>query len=87
MITSQITIEGNGATIGGQGNVYSLTLIFVKGHTSVAGAPPTPGDLTLQDMTLSGGLRRRWRCVGNNGTASIKNSIDIGQRVTGAFPR
>ncbi len=74
VITSQITIEGNGATIAGQGNVSSLTLIFVKGHTSVAGAPPTPGDLTLQDVTLSGGRVG----LGNNGTASIKNSIISG---------
>ena len=83
MITSRITIEGNGATIARQGNVPAFGLIFVKGNTSVAGAPPTPGDLTLQDVTLSGGSRVG---LGNNGTASIKNSIISGNGLPAPFP-
>jgi hypothetical protein len=77
-ITSRITIEGNGATIARQGNAPAFGLIFVKGHSSVAGAPPTPGDLTLQYVTLSGGGTSQYGEFSNNGTASIKNSIISG---------
>jgi hypothetical protein len=73
-ISSRITIEGNGATIARQGSAPDFTLIFVKGNNSIGGAPPTPGDLTLQYVTLSGGE------IGleNFGTVSIKNSIISG---------
>src|SRR5262249_28659460 len=78
-IASRITIEGNGATISRQGNAPGFGLIFVRGNNSIAGAPPTPGDLTLQYVTLSegsslvGGLS-----LAHGGNASIKNSIISG---------
>ena len=46
LITSQITIEGNGATIARQGNAPAFGLIAVKQFS---------GDLTLRSLTLSGG--------------------------------
>jgi hypothetical protein len=78
-IASRITIEGNGATISRQGNAPAFGLIFVKGSNSVAGAPPTPGDLTLQYVTLSGGTSLAGGLsLAHGGTASIKNSIISG---------
>jgi hypothetical protein len=72
-ITSQITIEGNGATIARQGNALAFGLIFVKGNGSSPGVPPTPGDLTLRNLTLTGGSS--FFGLANNGTLSIENSI------------
>ena len=46
LITSRITIEGNGATIARQASAPDFGLIAVRGNS---------GDLTLQSVTLSGG--------------------------------
>src|SRR5262245_32483892 len=54
-ITSRITIEGNGAIIARQGNAPAFGLMVVRGNFSFPGVPGTPGDLTLQSVTLSGG--------------------------------
>src|SRR5689334_10509705 len=75
-ITSRITIEGNGATIARQGNAPAFGLIFVKGNSSSPGVPPTPGDLTLRSVTLTGGTA--FGGLSNNGTLSIENSIITG---------
>jgi Calx-beta domain len=75
-ITSRITIEGNGATIARQGNAPGFGLIFVKGNSSSPGIPPTPGDLTLRSLTLTGGSS--FGGLSNNGTLSIENSIISG---------
>jgi hypothetical protein len=71
LITSRITIEGNGATIARQGDAPAFGLIAVTGFR-------TPGDLTLQSVTLNGGSSRIGGGVSNFGTLSIKNSIISG---------
>jgi (2Fe-2S) ferredoxin len=70
LITSRITIEGNGATIHRDQNAPAFSLIGVRGNF------PTPGDLTLQGMTLSGGSS--FGGLWNTGTLTIKNSIISG---------
>jgi Right handed beta helix region len=75
-ITSRITIEGNGAVIARQGNAPAFGLMVVRGSFSLPGVPPTPGDLTLENVTLSGGSS--FGGLSNNGTLSIKNSIISG---------
>jgi hypothetical protein len=65
-ITSQITIEGNGAIIARQGNAPTFSLIAVRNS----------GNLMLQSVTLSGGSGSAG--VHNSGTLSIKNSIISG---------
>jgi hypothetical protein len=71
-ITSRITIEGHGATIHRDGNAPAFGLMLVRGDFPL---PSTPGDLTLQNVTLSGGSRGG---VSNSGTLSIKSSIISG---------
>src|SRR5262245_29687306 len=75
-ITSRITIEGNGATIHRDGNAPAFGLIGVRGNFPL---PSTPGDLTLQNVTLSGGSGG----VSNNGNTSIKNSVISGNKGNG----
>src|ERR1051325_10730522 len=77
-ITSQITIEGNGATIARQGNAPAFGLIFVRGSSfSSPGTPPTPGgNLTLRSLTLTAGSS--FGGLSNNGTLTIENSIISG---------
>jgi len=75
VITSRITIEGNGATIARQVKAPAFSLMVVTGS----------GDLTLHHLTLSGsgayaGLR-------NYGTASIKDSVISGNSESGVFNR
>jgi hypothetical protein len=72
-ITSRITIEGNGATIHRDGNAPAFGLMQVRGNFN-PGGPPSPGNLTLERVTLSGGSGG----LSNSGTASIKNSIISG---------
>jgi hypothetical protein len=67
-ISSEITIEGNGAVIGRDAAAPKLRLFYVAGslHPVLLGAPPptgtalalSPGNLTLRDLTLRGGLAR-----------------------------
>ena len=80
-ITSQITIEGNGATIARQGNAPAFGLIDVRGTFDLLGSRVNPGDLTLQSVTLSGGSS--FGGLSNSGTASIKNSIISGNTGNG----
>ena len=84
LITSGITIEGNGATIARQGNAPAFRVIAVV----------NPADLTLQRVTLSGGFSSgdgggvsnggfsSGVCCGGGlhpgGTLTIKNSIISG---------
>jgi FG-GAP-like repeat len=77
-IASRITIEGNGATIHRQGGAPVFGLMAVRGNVFLGvGVPPRPGgDLTLQNVTLSGGSS--FGGLLNNGTVSIKNSIISG---------
>src|SRR5262249_48097455 len=77
VITSQITIEGNGATIHRDGNAPAFGLVRVRGNIAPPLTPPAmPGDLTLQGVTLSGGSS--FGGLSNDGTLSIKNSIISG---------
>ena len=82
-IASQITIEGNGATIARQANAPVFGLMAVRGNVfQGVGVPPSPGgDLTLQNVTLRGGSS--FGGLSNNGTASIKNSIISGNTGSG----
>ncbi|TMA93627.1 MAG: hypothetical protein E6J74_18120 [Deltaproteobacteria bacterium] len=66
LITSQITIEGNGARIRGQGNTFRL---FAVGNS---------GDLALQNVNLSGGSSFNGGGVFNNGTLTIQDSTISG---------
>jgi Right handed beta helix region/FG-GAP-like repeat len=72
LITSRITIEGNGATIARQAGAPAFGLMRV-GRSNFP-PPAMPVDLTLQGVTLSGGSGG----LLNNGTLSIKNSIISG---------
>src|SRR5262245_13032604 len=77
VITTQITIEGNGATIHRDGNAPAFGLVRVRGNIAPPLTPPAmPGDLTLQGVTLSGGSS--FGGLSNDGTLSIKNSIISG---------
>src|SRR5262245_19520400 len=67
LMTSRITIEGNGATIARQAGAPPFGLIRV-GRSNFP-TPAMPVDLTLQGVTLSGGFGG----LLNNGTLSIKN--------------
>ena len=67
LITSPITIEGNGATIARAASAPAFGLIGVRFPG---------GNLTLQSMTLSGGSF--FGGVSNDGTLSIKNSTISG---------
>ena len=49
LITSRITIEGNGATIARQGNAPAFGLIFVKGNASSAHPHPRRSDASARD--------------------------------------
>ena len=63
LITSRITIEGNGATVARQANAPVFRLMSVD----------YPGDLTLQNMTLTGGSSVYGGAVSNSATLTIKN--------------
>ena len=78
-IASRITIEGNGAAIARQANAPDFGLIAVRGNFAPPGVPTTPGDLTIQSVTLSGGYWGLW----NTGTTSIKDSIISGNTGSG----
>jgi len=69
LITSRITIEGNGAVIGRRGSAAAFGLMAVKNS----------GDLTLQNVTLSGGSSSvGGGGVFNSGILSIENSTISG---------
>lgn len=61
LITTQITIEGNGARVRAQGGVRLI-------------AVANSGELTIQNVTLSGGSSSNGGAVLNNGTATILNT-------------
>ena len=73
-ITSQITIQGNGARISRPANAPNFGLMGVE----------YPGDLTLDNMTLSGGASAGGGAVFNSGTLTIKNSTISGNTSSGA---
>src|SRR5215831_2805814 len=75
-ITSQINIEGNGAIIARQANAPAFGLIDVRGNFDGLGSRVNPGDLTLQNVTLSGGSS--FGGLSNDGTLTIKNSTISG---------
>jgi hypothetical protein len=67
LITSRITIEGNGATIARQGNAPAFRLM------------ENSGNLTLQSVTLIGGFSSgNGGGIENSGTLTIKNSTISG---------
>ncbi len=78
-ISSRITIEGNGSTIARQAGAPDFGLIAVKGLFPGG----THGDLTLQNVTLSGGSR--FGGVQNRGALTIKNSTISGNTGAGVF--
>src|SRR5262249_14956134 len=78
VITSQITIEGNGATIHRDGNAPAFGLVRVRGNFPL---PAMPGNLTLEELTLSGGSS--FGGLSNDGILSIKNSIISGNTGSG----
>src|SRR5215813_14255393 len=82
-ITSQITIEGNGATIVRQGNAPAFGLIEVRGNFDLLGSRVTPGDLTLQSVTLSGGSSFGGLYSSFRGTVTIENSTVSGNQGVG----
>jgi hypothetical protein len=62
LITSPITIQGNGGRISGQGNPFRLLAVS------------TSGDLTLQNVNLTRGSSFNGAGVFNNGTLTIQDS-------------
>jgi hypothetical protein len=80
VITSQITIEGNGATIHRHKNAPAFGLVRVRGNTFFPVSSP-PGDLTVQGVTLSGGSS--FGGLLNDGTLRIKNSTISGNTERG----
>jgi hypothetical protein len=58
-IATQITIQGNGATLQRASSAPAFRLFFVGADATSPSTPnwttPGPGNLTLQDLTLSGG--------------------------------
>ena len=89
LITSRITIEGNGATIARQAGAPAFRLMHVRGNFlppqfPLLPQPTTPGDLTLQSVTLSGGSS----FIGGvsnafGGTLAIKSSTISGNTGSG----
>ena len=75
LITSRITIEGNGAVIARQGNAPAFGLMAVSNS----------GDLTLQSVTLSGGSSSEGGGVSNRGTLTIDESTISGNTARGVF--
>ncbi len=77
-IASQITIRGNGATIARQSPI-PFRLFFVgadPGSPSTLGyVSPGPGQLTLEDVTLSGGLAKGGDSDGGGGGAGMGGAI------------
>src|SRR5262245_36075774 len=69
LISSRITIEGNGATIARQANATDFF-----GHIVVTNS----GNLTLRQVTLSGGSFGGFGGIGNHGTLTIENSTITG---------
>jgi hypothetical protein len=69
LITSKITIEGNGATIARQAGAPPFRIMGVRGNFP---PPPTPGNLTLRSVALSGGFSGVSNSFG--GTLTIQNS-------------
>jgi len=90
LITSQITIEGNGGRIRGQGNAFrlfavsnsgNLTLQNVnlsRGSSSYGGGVFNNGTLTIQNSTISGNRAGRGGGVSNHGTLTVENSTISG---------
>jgi hypothetical protein len=68
LITSAITIDGNGGRIRRQGSPSAFRLLAVS----------NAGNLTLQNVTLSGGSSSNGGAVFNNGTLTIQNSTISG---------
>jgi hypothetical protein len=76
LITSRITIEGNGATITRQGNAPAFGLMAVSRSVTSQDAL---GDLTLHSVILSGGSAFRGAGVYNSfGILTIENSTISG---------
>ena len=72
LITSRITIEGNGAMIARDGNAPAFGLMAVS------------GDLTLQSVTVSGGSSGSGGGIYNTGILSIKDSTISGNTALGS---
>src|SRR5262249_55001955 len=73
-IASQITIEGNGATIARQANAPSFDLMVVR----------NTGNLTLRSVTLTGGSPGGLTTT-RGSTVSIENSIISGNTVAASL--
>jgi len=77
VITSPITIEGNGAEIvGNNKNRKRPFRLIAVGDT---------GELTLQNVTLSGGSADEGGAILNHGTLAVENSIISGNQGGGVF--
>src|SRR5262245_29099381 len=88
-IASQITIEGNGAIISRPEGAPAFLLMAVRGNVFLGvGVPPgLRGDLTLKNVTLSGGLDggafNPGGAISNSGTLTIENSTVSGNTSVG----
>ena len=69
LIGSRITIEGNGAVIARNGSATDFFGLMVITKS---------GNLTLRQVTLSGGLLGGFGALGNHGTLTIENSTISG---------
>jgi hypothetical protein len=78
-IASDITIEGNGATIARLAAAAPFRLFFVGADPGAAQTDgyvsPGPGSLTLRNLTLAGGLARGGDSSGGGGGAGMGGAI------------
>ncbi len=78
-IFTSITIEGNGATIQRSGAAPKFRFFYVAGpfhRLPAGGSPPTPGNLTLRNLELNGGLARGGNAgAGAGGGAGMGGAI------------
>jgi len=90
LITSPITIQGNGGRIRGQGNAFRLLAVsnsgnltlqnvnLSRGSSSYGGGVFNNGTLTIQNSTISGNTAGRGGGVSNHGTLTVENSTISG---------
>jgi len=81
LITSPITIQGNGARIRGQGNAFRLLAVSISGDLTLENLTLTNGAgmfnngfLTIDNSTISGNVSFRGGVVSNHGSLTIQNS-------------
>ena len=74
VITSQITIEGDGFTVGREASAPDFRILEVAGG----------GNLALNNLTIAEGRATRGAGLFNNGQLTLNNSVVTGNRIIGS---